>query len=237
MRLISIAVGAGKLDKRSHEFSNVGMIFRDRLDAGERLAELLSDYRGEKLAIIAIPRGGVEVGYVLATRLDAPLEVTVPRKIGAPMDPELAVGAIAEDGTIYVDEEIMRLVGVGMDWIREEGERELREVRRRIEVYRGGKPLPRLDGYTVILVDDGVATGATIIATARFLRKLEPRRLVIAVPVAPPETIPKLSREADDVRCVETPTPFFAIGQFYHDFTQLSDSQVLEYLSRVKRLV
>jgi putative phosphoribosyl transferase len=213
------------------------MIFRDRLDAGERLAELLSDYRGERLAIIAIPRGGVEVGYVLAIRLGAPLEVTVPRKIGAPMDPELAVGAIAEDGTIYVDEEVARLVGVGMDWIREEGERELLEVRRRIEVYRGGKPLPRLDGYTVILVDDGVATGATMIATAKFLRKLEPRRLVIAVPVAPPETLPKLSREADDVRCVETPSPFFAIGQFYRDFTQLSDSQVLDYLSRVKRLI
>jgi predicted phosphoribosyltransferase len=147
------------------------------------------------------------------------------------------VGAIAEDGTIYVDEEVARLVGVSMDWMREGGERELREVRRRIEVYRGGKPLPRLDGYIAILVDDGVATGATIIATARFLRKLEPRVLVIAVPVAPPETLPKLSKEVDDVRFVEAPSPFFAIGQFYHDFSQLSDSQVLDYLSRVERLV
>ncbi|MEM1654762.1 MAG: phosphoribosyltransferase family protein [Nitrososphaerota archaeon] len=213
------------------------MIFRDRLDAGEKLAELLSNYRGERLAIIAIPRGGVEVGYVLAMRLDSPLEVTVPRKIGAPMDPELAVGAVAEDGTIYVDEEVARLVGVSLDWIRSEGERELREVRRRIELYRGGKPLPALKDYIVILVDDGVATGATIIATARFLRKLEPRRLVIAVPVAPPETLPKLSREVDDVRCLETPTPFFAIGQFYYDFSQLSDDQVLNYLMRVRRLV
>lgn len=213
------------------------MIFRDRLDAGEKLAELLSDYRGERLAIIAIPRGGVEVGYVMAMRLDAPLEVTVPRKIGAPMDPELAVGAVAEDGTIYVDEEVAGLVGVSLDWIRSEGERELREVRRRIELYRGGKPLPALKDYIVILVDDGVATGATIIATARFLRKLEPRRLVIAVPIAPPETLPKLSREVDDVRCVETPTPFFAIGQFYYDFSQLSDDQVLNYLMRVRRLV
>ncbi len=213
------------------------MIFRDRLDAGEKLAELLSDYQCGKLAVIAIPRGGVEVGYILAVRLDAPMEVTVPRKIGAPMDPELAVGAIAEDGTLYVDEEVARLVGVSGEWIRNEGERELREVRRRIEAYRWGKPLPRLEGYTVVLVDDGVATGATIIATARFLRKLEPKKLIIAVPVAPPETLPKLSREVDDVRCVETPSPFFAIGQFYHDFYQLSDAQVLDYLSRVKRLV
>lgn len=213
------------------------MIFRDRLEAGERLAELLSDYRGERVAVIAIPRGGVEVGYVLASRFEAPMEVTVPRKIGAPMDPELAVGAIAEDGTIYVEEEVLRLLGVSLDWVRSEGERELQEVRRRLEVYRGGRPLPRLSDYAVILVDDGVATGATMIATARFLRKLEPKKLIIAVPVAPPETLPKLEKEADEVRCVETPSPFFAIGQFYHDFTQLSDQQVIDYLSRVRRLV
>ena len=212
-------------------------MFRDRLEAGERLAEVLSDYRGEQVAVIAIPRGGVEVGYVIAERFDSPLEVTVPRKIGSPMDPELAVGAVAEDGTIYVEEDVVRMLGVREDWIRVEAERELQEVRRRLELYRGGKPLPELREYVVLLVDDGIATGATIIATARFLRKLNPRRLVIAAPVAPPEVLPKLSREADDVRCVETPTPFFAIGQFYQDFSQLDDSKVIEYLSRVRRLV
>ena len=213
------------------------MMFRDRLEAGERLAEVLSDYRGERVAVIAIPRGGVEVGYVIAERFDSPLEVTVPRKIGSPMDPELAVGAVAEDGTIYVEEDVVKMLGVREDWIRVEAERELQEVRRRLELYRGGKPLPELRGYVVLLVDDGIATGATIIATARFLRKLNPKSLVIAAPVAPPEVLPKLSREADDVRCVETPTPFFAIGQFYQDFSQLDDSKVIEYLSRVGRLV
>jgi len=213
------------------------MMFRDRLEAGEKLAEVLSDYRGERVAVIAIPRGGVEVGYVIAERFDSPLEVTVPRKIGSPMDPELAVGAVAEDGTIYVEEDVVKMLGVREDWIRVEAERELQEVRRRLELYRGGKPLPGLREYVVLLVDDGIATGATIIATARFLRKLNPRRLVIAAPVAPPEVLPKLSREADDVRCVETPTPFFAIGQFYQDFSQLDDSKVIEYLSRVRRLV
>ena len=212
-------------------------MFRDRLEAGERLAEVLSDYRGEQVAVIAIPRGGVEVGYVIAERFDSPLEVTVPRKIGSPMDPELAVGAVAEDGTIYVEEDVVKMLGVREDWIRVEAERELQEVRRRLELYRGGKPLPGLREYVVLLVDDGIATGATIIATARFLRKLNPRRLVIAAPVAPPEVLPKLSREADDVRCVETPTPFFAIGQFYQDFSQLDDSKVIEYLSKVRRLV
>ena len=213
------------------------MMFRDRLEAGEKLAEVLSDYRGEQVAVIAIPRGGVEVGYVIAERFDSPLEVTVPRKIGSPMDPELAVGAVAEDGTIYVEEDVVKMLGVREDWIRVEAERELQEVRRRLELYRGGKPLPGLREYVVLLVDDGIATGATIIATARFLRKLNPRRLVIAAPVAPPEVLPKLSREADDVRCVETPTPFFAIGQFYQDFSQLDDSKVIEYLSKVRRLV
>jgi len=212
-------------------------MFRNRLEAGEKLAEVLSDYRGERVAVIAIPRGGVEVGYAIAERFDSPLEVTVPRKIGSPMDPELAVGAVAEDGTIYVEEDVVRMLGVREDWIRVEAERELQEVRRRLELYRGGKPLPELREYVVLLVDDGIATGATIIATARFLRKLNPRRLVIAAPVAPPEVLPKLSREADDVRCVETPTPFFAIGQFYQDFSQLDDSKVIEYLSKVRRLV
>ena len=213
------------------------MLFKDRLEAGEKLAEILSDYRGERAAVIAVPRGGVEVGYAIASKLDIPLEVTVPRKIGSPMDPELAVGAVAEDGTIYVEEEVSRMLGVREDWIRIEAERELQEVRRRLEIYRGGKPLPSLRGYTILLVDDGIATGATIIATARFLRKLNPEKLIIAAPVAPPEVLPKLSKEADDIRCLETPTPFFAIGQFYQSFPQLSDSEVLGYLSRIKRLV
>ncbi len=213
------------------------MLFRDRLDAGEKLADKLMDLKGERCAVIAIPRGGVVVGYAVALRLDAPLEVTVPRKIGAPGDPELAVGAVAEDGTIYVEESIASTVGVSDDWIRLEAERELEEVKRRISVYRAGKLLPRLDDYVAIVVDDGVATGATVMATVRFLRKLNPKKIVIAVPVAPPEILPKLASEADEVRCVETPSPFFAIGQFYADFSQLSDSEVLEYLSKAKRLV
>lgn len=215
----------------------LGSLFRDRLDAGKRLSELLRDLKDEKCAVIAIPRGGVVTGYVIASELNASLDVTVPRKIGAPGDPELAVGAIAEDGTIYVEESIVSALGIREDWIRVEAERELEEVKRRIMVYRGGKPLPDLSEYVVIVVDDGVATGATMIATARFLRKMNSRKLVIAVPVAPPEILPKLSLEVDEVRCVETPSPFFAIGQFYHDFSQLSDSEVLDYLSKSRRLV
>lgn len=213
------------------------MIFRHRREAGERLAELLKHLRGERCAVLAIPRGGVVVGYYVAESLGCPLEVTVPRKVGAPMEPELAVGAVAEDGTLYVEEEVARVVGVGEEWLREAAERELEEVRRRLTVYRDGKPLPSLKGYTLIVVDDGVATGATMIATVRFLRKLGPEKIVAATPVAPPEVLPKLRAEADEVVCVETPTPFYAIGQFYRDFSQVSDREVMRYLSSARRLV
>jgi len=210
--------------------------FRDRKDAGLRLAEHLERFREKRCAVIAIPRGGVVVGYYVAERLGCPMDVTVPRKVGAPMEPELAVGAVAEDGTLYVEEEVARMVGVGEEWLKEAAERELQEVKRRIEVYRDGKPLPSLEGYTVIVVDDGVATGATMIATVRFLRKLKPKKVVIAVPVAPPEILGKLRAEAEEVVCVETPSPFYAIGQFYRDFTQVSDAEVMKYLAMARRL-
>ena len=212
-------------------------VFKDRRDAGERLADILTDLRDERCLVAAIPRGGVVVGYYVAERFDWPLEVVVPRKIGAPYQPELAVGAVAEDGTIYVEEEVARAVGVGMDWIRDAAKRELEEVKRRIKLYRGGAELPRLDEYIVIAVDDGVATGATMIATVRFLKKLGSRRVIIAIPVAPPEVLPKLRAEADEVRCLETPIPFYAIGQFYVNFAQVSDVEVMDYLSRSRRLL
>jgi len=212
-------------------------VFKDRRDAGERLADILTDLRDERCLVAAIPRGGVVVGYYVAERFDWPLEVVVPRKIGAPYQPELAVGAVAEDGTIYVEEEVARAVGVGMDWIRDAAERELEEVKRRIKLYRGGAELPRLDEYIVIAVDDGVATGATMIATVRFLKKLGARRVIIAIPVAPPEVLPKLRAEADEVRCLETPIPFYAIGQFYMNFAQVNDVEVMDYLSRSRRLL
>lgn len=212
-------------------------VFKDRRDAGEKLADVLADLKDERCLVAAIPRGGVVVGYYVAERFDWPLEVVVPRKIGAPYQPELAVGAVAEDGTIYVEEEVARAVGVGMDWIRDAAERELEEVKRRIKLYRGGAELPRLDKYIVIAVDDGVATGATMIATVRFLKKLGARRVIIAIPVAPPEVLPKLRAEADEVRCLETPIPFYAIGQFYMNFAQVSDVEVMDYLSRSRRLL
>lgn len=213
------------------------IIFRDRKDAALRLSNLLENYRAENLVVFGIPRGGVEVGYYIANQLDCLLEVTIPRKIGAPFQPELAIGAVAEDGTIYIEEEVAELVGVSEEYIRSAARNELETINRRIEIYRRGKEIPQLIGYNVVVVDDGVATGATMIATLRFLRKKNPTKLICATPVAPPETIHKLRKDADEVICIETPSPFYAIGQFYQDFRQLTDEEVLYYLSRSKRLL
>lgn len=213
------------------------VIFKDRREAGLRLSQLLHKYRGEDCVVFGIPRGGVEIGYYVAQKLDCFLEVIIPRKIGAPLQPELAVGAVAEDGTIYIEEEVVELVGVSEEYIRSAADRELEVIKKRLKVYRGGREIPELSQYKAIVVDDGVATGATMIAALRFLRKKNCSRLVCAVPVAPPETIYKLKREADEVLSVATPTPFYAIGQFYQDFRQLTDEDVMYYLSSSRRLL
>jgi len=211
--------------------------FRDRRDAALRLSKLLDRYRSENLIVFGIPRGGVEIGYYIAKELDCLLEVTIPRKIGAPLQPELAVGAVAEDGTIYVEEEVAEIVGISREYIDSAARKELEVIKKRIELYRKGKDIPQLSEYNAVVVDDGIATGATMMATLRLLRKKNPIKLVCGTPVAPPETIHKLRREADDIVCLETPTPFYAIGQFYQDFRQLTDEEVLHYLSHSRRLI
>ena len=213
------------------------IIFKDRRDAALKLSKFLDKYRTENLIVFGIPRGGVEIGYYIAQKLECLLEVTIPRKIGAPFQPELAVGAVAEDGTIYIEEEVAEFVGISKEYVSSAARRELEVIKKRIELYREGKDIPQLSQYNVIVVDDGIATGATMIATLRFLRKKNPIKLVCGTPVAPSETIHKLWKEADDVVCLETPTPFYAIGQFYKDFRQLTDEEVLNYLSSSRRLI
>jgi predicted phosphoribosyltransferase len=212
------------------------LLFYDRTDAGRRLAKLLKRRIQGPCIVLAIPRGGVVVGYEVAKELGCPLDVVISRKVGAPAQPELAVGAVAEDGVVFVDEEIAGLVGVSRDYVERRAREELREVRRRAEEYRGEREMPDLSGKTVILVDDGLATGLTMMAAVHMARNKGAEKVVVAVPVSPPETVAKLRRHADEVICLETPTNFYAIGQFYERFDQLTDEETNSILRKSREV-
>ena len=193
------------------------------------LASKLTDYV-EKAIVLAIPIGGVVVGYEIAHKLMVPLDVIVPRKIGAPFNPELAIGAVTEDGTTILDHQLVGYLGVSESHIGEESERQRLEIKRRLGLHRGDAPFPSLKGFHIILVDDGIATGATVRAALASIRKKEPESLVLAVPVAPPSILRVLKKDADAVICLATPEPFYAIGQFYRDFDQTTDDEIKRLL-------
>ena len=208
------------------------MSFRDRVEAGRQLAGVLHGYRDRRPFVLAIPRGGVVVGYEVAVALDAPLDVIVPRKLHAPNNPELAIGAVAHDGSVYVDPDLIHSLRISEAYVQEEVARELAEIRRRMQLYRGDQPAPVLHGHAAIVVDDGIATGSTMIAALRAARAMTPARLVVAVPVAPADGVRRLSLEADEVYCLLTPEIFYAVGQFYEDFGQTTDDEVVQLLQR-----
>ncbi len=207
------------------------MYFQDRNEAGKLLAEELAWLRGqEELIVLGIPRGGVVVAYEVAKELDAPLDVYITRKIGAPYNPELAIGAVASDGTLVLDHTLVARVGASDEYVEEETERQRQEIVRRMAAYRGSRPAPQLEGRSVIVVDDGVATGATVLASLRAIQQRNPEQLVLAVPVGPADTLLKLSEEADRVVCLYTPEVFWAVGAFYAVFDQTSDAEVIRLL-------
>lgn len=206
-------------------------VFRDRRHAGRVLAGLLERYRGQDdVVVLALPRGGVPVAYEVAVALGAPLDVFLVRKLGVPGHEELAMGAIASGGTVVVNDDVVRGMGIAPDAVRRVAEREGRELGRREAAYREDRRPPDLAGKVVILVDDGLATGSSMVAAVHALRELGPARIVVAVPSAPVSTCRALSVLADDVVCATTPSPFFAVGQSYWDFTQTTDDEVRELL-------
>jgi putative phosphoribosyl transferase len=205
--------------------------FRDRFDAGRRLAAALAPYAGRpNLLVLALPRGGVPVGYEVARALNAPLDVMLVRKLGVPGHEELAMGAIASGGIRVLSEDIVATFGIPERVIATVAANEEEELERRERVYRDARPPPQVRGRTVILVDDGLATGSTMRAAAAALRVQHPERLIVAVPVAPPETCQSLRREVDDVVCAYAPEAFLAVGNWYDDFTQTTDEEVRELL-------
>jgi putative phosphoribosyl transferase len=208
-----------------------GGLFADRREAGERLAEALGSLRGQPVVVLGIPRGGVEVAAVVAEQIDAPLDVVIPRKIGAPGNPELGLGAVAE-GVEVLDQHLIGLLGVTDDYLRAEIAAQEEEISRRAAAYRGDRPPADLTDRIAIVVDDGVATGGTAAAALRWARSQGASKVILAVPVAPAEAVHRLGEEADEVLALATPQPFYAVGQWYADFPQVSDQQVVEMLTR-----
>jgi putative phosphoribosyl transferase len=207
------------------------VIFADRLDAGERLAKGLAHLAGSDCVVLAIPRGGVIVGEVIARELGAPLDVVVPRKIGAPGNPELAIGAVAP-GIRVLDPRMVGALGVTDRYLEREIAEQEAEIERRQHAYRGGRPPQPVEGRVAIVVDDGVATGSTAVAALRWARARGAGRVVLGVPVAPPQSLERLRAEADEVVVLETPQPFLAVGEWYRDFDQTTDEQVVAALAR-----
>ena len=209
--------------------------FTDRVEAGKRLALSLKDFSGKKGVVLAIPRGGVVVGSVIAKALHLPLDVIIPRKLGAPDNPELAIGAVAEDGTAILDAKLIKYLGVSREYIKEETERQKNEIERRLKLYRQDTSYPDLEGLDVIVVDDGIATGSTMKAALASVKNRGAASVTVAVPVGPPSTIQELNEMADRVVCLYMPEFFQAIGEFYDDFTQTSDEEVIEMLRENKQ--
>ncbi len=202
-------------------------LFRDRREAGRVLGELLMRYRGQPdVLVLGLPRGGVPVAYEVALALGAPLDVFGVRKLGAPGHQELAMGAIASGGVVVLNDDVVRLLAVTPGTIQQAAEQEGRELRRGEQRYREDRPAVDVTGRTVILVDDGLATGASIRAAIEALRQGKPRRIVVAAPAAPASTCAELAAVVDDVVCATTPSPFFAVGDSYWDFTQTTDEEV-----------
>jgi len=216
------------------------MIFRDRQEAGRLLAESLNVFQGEakigRLVVLGVPRGGVVIGYEIARALNAPLDVYVTRKVGAPGNQELAIGAVASSGDTVLDEGLILSLRIPRSYVDAEIARQREEIARQVTIYRGSRPSLDLSDKGVILTDDGVATGSTILAAVRGLRQQPLRQLILALPVGPPDTLARLEEEVDRLVYLRAPEPFWAVGAFYTLFDQISDKEVNRLLEQARSI-
>lgn len=209
------------------------MVFKDRIEAGRRLADKLSPYKNQKNTIIlALPRGGVVIGAAIARSLNLPLDIIITRKIGAPGNEEYAIGAITETGEGIFDQEAIAATGASKSYLKQKIAVETKEAQRRLKLYRGKKPNPDLKNKTIILVDDGIATGLTVRAAVQALRTFKPKRLIVAAPVIAQESLKQLQLEADDVIYLDSPFYFGAVGAFYENFSQTTDQEVINLIKK-----
>lgn len=209
------------------------MRFKDRNEAGSKLAARLAWLKDEKTIVLAIPRGGVVVADVIAESIGAVLDVIVPRKLGAPYNPELAIGAVMHDSSSYINEYVINVLRIDQEYVREEIGVQVKEIERRLAIFRGSNVYD-LNGKNVVLVDDGIATGATMMVAILWVKKQKPKMVVLAVPVAPSEVVRKLNEMVDKSVVLHTPIDFGAVGEFYEDFSQISDEEVINTLRKYR---
>lgn len=212
-------------------------IFKNRRDAGKQLAEKLSEYEGQDdVIVLGLPRGGVPVAFEVAKALNVPLDVFIVRKLGVPGQPELAMGAIASGDIQVMNDSVVRRAGISEAQIEEVSHQEKEELKKREKAYRGARPDIDLQGKTVLLVDDGLATGASMRAAISALREHDPEKIIVAVPTAPPDTCQEFEPEVDQIICLHTPTPFWGVGGSYQNFSQTTNKEVRELLNRADQI-
>jgi len=210
------------------------MIFKDRIDAGKQLADKLEEFKDNKdVVLLALPRGGIILAYEVAKKINAPIDIVVPRKIGAPGNEEFAIGAITESGEGIFDDDIINSYGISKEYIDQKVAEEKKEAERRLKVYRGKKKAINLKDKTVILIDDGIATGNTIFAAIKSVKSKSPKKIIVAVPVLPPDTIGPVEKVVDELIYIDAPPMFGAIGRFYEFFGQTRDEEVVEIMKKV----
>ncbi|MFX4262967.1 phosphoribosyltransferase [Pelotomaculum propionicicum] len=212
------------------------LIFKDRVDAGKQLAERLAGRVERGGLVLAIPRGGVVVGAEIARKLGLEIDLIIPRKIGSPQNPEVAVGAVTQDGSTILNKQLVEMLKITELELEEAISREIKEIKRRTALYRGTEEHKDMAGLQVVVVDDGVATGYTMFACLRSAKILHPKELILAVPVAPPDTLAQLKKEVDYAVCLHVPEDFYAVGQFYERFDQTRDEEVIKIIKELKKV-
>lgn len=211
------------------------MIFRDRFEAGSLLANKLMNFVEEDALVLAVPRGGVIIAAEIATLLNLSIDLIIPRKIGAPQNPEVAIGAVTQDGTTLFNQRLIDLMGLSRTELEELVSRQVDEIRRRMSLYGAGQNIESSKGRQLIVVDDGVATGHTMQAALRSARRYDPKELIMAIPVAPRDTLELLKKEVDRAVCLTIPEDFYAVGQFYENFEQIEDEKVIKIMQDFSR--
>ncbi len=209
-------------------------MFLDRKDAGEKLTERLEKFKDEDVIVLAVPRGGLEIAYDTIKKLRFNWDLIIPRKIGAPHNKEVAIGAVSVDGSYFVNDHYVAMLNISQDYIEKEVSEQINEIKRRMKEYRGKDTFPKVKDKTVIIIDDGIATGFTILAVIKAVKKQGAKKIILAIPVGPRETIEEFKELVDEVICLYIPDEFYAVGSYYVDFKQVEDEEVFKIINDLR---